>query len=88
MDDVRTLAIKNLCGILLMLLLKMIYLGRQYDIQDWIFIGVENLVIRTRPLGEEEVTALGISEFLKLASIRESFVGLNPQLDQGPGFTI
>jgi hypothetical protein len=47
---------------------------------------VENFVIRTRPLGEEEVTALGISEFLKLESIRESVVGLNPQLDRGRGF--
>jgi len=69
-------------GLLLTLPLKTINLGRQYGIQDWIYIGVENLVIRTRPLDEEKVTALYISEVLKLASIRESIVGLT-QLHQG-----
>ena len=70
MEGVRTLAIENLHQLRLSPH-KLITFGRKYDIDNWIFIGVERLVLRKEPLGEEDVAALGVAEVLKLASIRE-----------------
>jgi hypothetical protein len=72
---IRTSAIKNLFKRLRDSPLQLITYGEQYDINDWVFIGVEILVLREEPLGEEEVATLGIAEVLKLASIRECLTG-------------
>ena len=45
--------------------------GKDYDVEDWVFIGVDMLVRRMQPLNAEDVKSIGMDEILKLASLRE-----------------
>ena len=45
--------------------------GKDYDVEDWVFIGVDLLVRRAQPFNAEDVKAIGMDEVLKIASIRE-----------------
>lgn len=48
-------------------------LGKICDVEDWIFIAVEEFVRRAKPMNTEDAKLLGVEEVLKIASIRECY---------------
>ena len=71
MDRVRHLAITKLYATLRMSPHELILLGKKFNVEDFLFVGVETLIRRAKPLDEEDVRRIGIAEVLKIASIRE-----------------
>ena len=50
---------------------SLLQLGNDYDVEDWVFIGVDMLVRRAQPLNGDDGKSIGMDEVLKIASIRE-----------------
>ncbi|KAI0656888.1 hypothetical protein C8Q70DRAFT_920440 [Cubamyces menziesii] len=50
-------------------------LARQYDVHEWLFPALHALARRVQPIQLEEVESLGIATVIKMAEVRESFVG-------------
>jgi len=71
MDRIRHLAIRKLYATLRMSPHELILLGKKFNVEDFLFVGVETLIRRSNPLDDEDVRRIGIAEVLKIASIRE-----------------
>jgi len=71
MDGVRNFAINKLYAKLRMSPHELILLGKKFNVEEFLFVGVETLIRRAKPLDEEDVRRIGIAEVLKIASIRE-----------------
>ncbi|KAF9523866.1 hypothetical protein CPB83DRAFT_798769 [Crepidotus variabilis] len=85
-DSVRTFAIDTLYRALKGSPHKLVIYGKRFDVDDWIFIGVELLVRRATPMTDEDVTQLGIGEVLRISAIREcySYMTLLPERGEKP----
>ena len=55
---------------------RRIVLARLYDVGEWLFSALHALARRAQPLQLSEVAPLGISTIIKMAEVRESFVGV------------
>jgi len=53
-------------------------LAFQYDIEQWLIPGLNQLARRQEPISVEDVQLLGLDVALKVAAIRESHVSQNP----------
>ncbi len=71
MDTVRDQVIPKIYKTQKYLPHSLLTLGKRFDVEDWIFNGVDLLVRRARPLNAEDVQSIGMDEVLKIASIRE-----------------
>lgn len=76
MDGIRNYAINKLYTTLRMSPHELILLGKKFSIETFLFVGVETLIRRNKPLDDEDVSRIGIAEVLKIASIRECCVPL------------
>ena len=65
-------------------------LALQYDMQEWLVPGLDELAKRSEPIGIEDVNLLGLDVALKVAAVRESLrmgtkiVGAQPWTSQLP----
>ncbi|KAI0349702.1 hypothetical protein OH77DRAFT_1499446 [Trametes cingulata] len=50
-------------------------LARQYSVHEWLFPALHALARRTQPLQADEADRLGIATVLRMAEVRESYVG-------------
>jgi hypothetical protein len=71
MDRIRHFAITKLYATLRMSPHELILFGKKFNVEDFLFVGVETLIRRAKPLDAEDVRRIGIAEVLKIASIRE-----------------
>ncbi|KAF8341019.1 hypothetical protein F5887DRAFT_977789, partial [Amanita rubescens] len=71
MAKVKTLAIDKMESLLINLPSLQIHLARTYNIQKWLAPALYRLAQRTKPLGEEDVRLVGLSDSLKICALRE-----------------
>ncbi|KAI0642640.1 hypothetical protein C8Q79DRAFT_917088 [Trametes meyenii] len=57
---------------------RWISLARLYDVNEWLFPALHALARRTKALQFDEVEPLGLATAIKMAEVRESFVGCRP----------
>ena len=71
MAKVKTLVIDKMESLLVNLPSLQIHLARTYNIQKWLAPALYRLAQRTKPLGEEDVRLVGLSDSLKICALRE-----------------
>ncbi|KAI0676490.1 hypothetical protein C8Q78DRAFT_962763 [Trametes maxima] len=57
---------------------RWISLARQYDVKEWLFPALHVLAKRIQALQLDEVEPLGLATAIKMAEVRESFMGCKP----------
>ena len=71
MGEIRAFAIKKMTPLLTESPSLQIYLAKVYGIKEWLAPGFFRLARRTRPLDEEDVKLVGLSDALKICALRE-----------------
>ncbi|PFH47377.1 hypothetical protein AMATHDRAFT_6818 [Amanita thiersii Skay4041] len=71
MEAIRNLAIKSMQPQLANHPSLKVHLAKHYDVKDWLVPGLVKLVQRKRPLDEDDVQLIGLTDALKVAALRE-----------------
>ncbi|KAF8632457.1 hypothetical protein AX15_001888 [Amanita polypyramis BW_CC] len=74
MAKVKAFSVEKMTPLLIESPTRQIYLSKTYDIKEWLALGVVRLANRTRPIDEEDVKIVGISDALKVCALREKRV--------------
>jgi len=71
MAEVKTLVVEKMEPLLINLPSLQIHLAKTYNIQKWPVPALYRLTQRAKPLGEEDVELVGLSDSLKICALRE-----------------
>ncbi len=71
MIDVKTLVIEKMEPLFINLPSLQIHLAKTYNIQKWLAPALYRLIQRAKPLDEEDVRLVGLSDSLKICALRE-----------------
>ncbi|KAF8632432.1 hypothetical protein AX15_001876 [Amanita polypyramis BW_CC] len=71
MDKIKAFAVKKMTPLLTGSPSLQIHLAKVYDIKEWLAPGLVRLVNHVRPLDEEDVKLIGLSDALKVCSLRD-----------------
>ena len=72
MTQVKKFAIEKMIPLLTTLPALQIHLAKTYDIREWLAPGFLRLAHRIKPLDEEDVRLVGLTDSLKICALREN----------------